>query len=143
MANPGDGRLADLLEVEAADIAGHAHGDAGVVAHQHVGEGGGQERRLLAGGVVVVHKVHGVGVDVPEQLGADGVQLGLGVAAGGIGHVPGVDLAEVALGVDKGVQQRLVAPGEADHGLIDGGVAVGIEAHGLADDVGRLGPAAG
>ena len=126
MADAGDGRLADLFEVKAADVAGHAHGDAGVIGNQHIGEGGGQEGRLLAGGIVVVHKVHGVGVDVPEELGADGVELCLGVAAGGVGHVPGVDLAEVALGVDKGVEQRLIAPGETHHGLVDGGVAVGI-----------------
>ncbi|CAN4072302.1 DUF6774 domain-containing protein, partial [Dysosmobacter welbionis] len=60
--------------------------------------------------VVVVHKVHGVAVDIPEQLGADGRQLGLCVPGGGPGHVPGVDLAEVAFGIHKRRQQGAVAP---------------------------------
>ena len=34
------------------------------------------------------------------------------------------------------MQQRLVAAGEADHGLIDGSVAVRVQLHRLADDVG-------
>ena len=139
----GDGGLADLVQIEAADGAGHAGGDAGVVGDQHVGEGGGQQGRLLHAAVVIVGKVHGVLVDVPEELGADGGELRLGVAGGGVGHVPGVDLAEVALGVHKGGQQGLVARGETHHGLIDGGVSVGIQAHGLAHDVGALGPGAG
>ena len=41
------------------------------------------------------------------------------------------------------MQQRLIAPGQTDHGLIDGGVAVGVELHGLTDNVGGLGAAAG
>ena len=48
-------------------------------------------------------------------------------------------LAEVALGVHEGGQQRPVAPGEADHGVVNGRVAVGVQAHGLAHDVGGLG----
>ncbi len=106
----------------------------------NVGEGGGQQGRLLHGVVVVVHEVHGVAVDVPEQLIADRGQLGLRVPGGSPGHVPGVDLAEVALGVHKRRQQGAVAPGEAHHGVVDGGVAVGIQAHGLAHDVGGLRP---
>ena len=139
----GHGGVAHLPQVEAADLGRHAHGDALVGGHQHVGEGGGQQRRLLHGVVVVIHKIHGVAVQVPEQLRADGGQLRLGVPAGGIGHIPGVHLAEVALAVHKGVQQGLVALGQAHHGLIDGLVAVGVQAHGLAHDVGGFGASAG
>ena len=138
-----DGGVAHLAQIEAADLAGHAHGDALIGGHQHIGVGGGQQRRLLHGVVVVVHKVHGVAVQIPEQLGADGRQLGLGIAAGGVGHIPGVHLAEVALAVHKGMQQGLVALGQTHHGLIDGLITVGIQAHGLAHDVGGLGAAAG
>ena len=108
-----------------------------------MGIGGGQERRLLGGVVVVVHEVHGVAVQIPEQLGADGGQLRLRIAAGGIRHVPGIHLAEVALAVHKGVQQRLVALGKTHHGLIDRLIAVGVQTHGLPHDVGGLGAAAG
>jgi len=138
-----DGGLAHLAQVEPADLGRHAHGDALVGGHQHVGERGGQQRRLLRGVVVVVHKVHRVAVQIPEQLGADGGQLGLGVPAGGVGHVPGIHLAEVALAVHEGVQQRLVALGQPHHRLIDGLVAVGVQPHGLAHDVGALRPPAG
>src|SRR5699024_9789461 len=102
------------------------HGDALVGGHQHVGEGGGQQGGLLQLAVVVVHKVHRVLVDIPEQLGADGVQPHLGVPAGRPGHVPGVHLAEVALAVHEGVEQGPVAPAEADHGVVDGRVPVGV-----------------
>ena len=136
----GDGGVADLLQIEPTELGGHAHGDAAVGGHQNVGEGGGQQGRLRHGVVVVIHEVHRVGVNIPEQLGADGRQLGLCVPGGGPGHVPGVDLAEVAFGIHKRRQQGAVAPGEAHHGVVDGGVAVGVEAHGLAHDVGGLGP---
>ena len=139
----GDGGVAHLAQIEAADLAGHAHGDALIGGHQHVGIRGGQQRRFLHGVVVVVHEVHGVTVQVAEQLGADGGQLRLRVAAGGVGHIPGVHLAEVALAVHKGVQQGFVALGQTHHGLVDGLVAVGIQAHGLAHDVGGLGASAG
>ena len=139
----GHGGVAHLAQVESADLGGHTHGDALVGADQHVGIGGGQQRRLLGGVVVVVHEVHGVAVQVPEQLRADGSQLCLGVTAGGVGHIPGVHLTEVTLTVHKGVQQGFVALGKAHHGFIDGLVAVGVEAHGLAHDIGGLGAPAG
>ena len=97
-----------------------------VGGNQHIGEGGGQQTGLLHGGIIVVHHVHRVAVDVPEQLRADGVQLCLGVPGGGVGHVPGVDLAKVALGVHEGVQQRFVALGQTHHGFVNGRVTVGI-----------------
>ena len=106
----GYGGIAHLPQVEAAQAAGHAYGNALVGGHQHIGEGSGQKGRLLELAVIVVHKIHRVLVDVPEQLTADGVQLGLGVPGGGPGHIAGIDLAEVALGVHKGVEQRAVAP---------------------------------
>ena len=136
------GGLADLLQVEAAELGGHAHGDAAVGGDEDIGERGGQERRLLHGVVVVIHKVHRVVVDVPEDLSADGRELCLRVPAGGV-SVLGIDLAEVALGVHKGSQQRAVPRAQAHHRVVNGGVAVGIETHGLAHDVGGLGPRPG
>ena len=43
------------------------------------------------------------------------------------------------LGVHKGVEQGPVAPGEADQGVVDGGVPVRVELHGLAYYVSALG----
>ena len=45
-----------------------------------------------------VHEVDRVLVDVLEDLGADGGELGLGVTRGGVGQVARVALAKVALG---------------------------------------------
>ncbi len=87
--------------------------------------------------VVVGGEVDGVGVDVGEHLAGDAGEAGLGVTHGG-GRVA-VDGAEVALAVDHGVAH---AEGlrEADHGVVDGGVAVGmVVAHDVADDLGGLG----
>ena len=140
--HPGDGGLAHLPQVEPAQVGGHAHGDALVGRHQHVGEGGGQQGGLLELAIVVGHKVHGVLVNVPEQFLTDGIQPHLGVSGGGPGHVPGVHLAEVTFGVHQGVEQSPIAPGEAHHGVVNGDVAVGIELHGGAHHVGALGAGA-
>ena len=134
----GDRRAADLLEVEAADLAGHANGDAEVCRHEHIGKARRQQGRLFHGAVVVINEIDGVAVNVAEELGADGRELRLRVTRGGVGHVARKHLAEVALGVHKRRQQRAVALRETDHGLVDRSVAVRVEAHGLADDVGRF-----
>ena len=134
-----DGGLADLLEVKRANIGCHTHGDALVGRYQHIGECGGQQGRFLHGSVVVIHHVHRVGVDILKDLAADAIQLGFGITGGRIGHIPGVDLTEVTLGIHKGMQQRFIAPCQTHHGLINGRVTVGIEPHGLTDNIGRLG----
>ena len=139
----GDGGIAHLAQVEAAQVAGHAHRDALVGAHQHIGEGGGQQGGLLQLAIIVVHEVHCVLINVPEQLAADGVQLDFGVPAGRPGHISGVHLTKVALAVHKGMEQRAIAPGQADHGIIDGHISVGVELHGGPHHVGRLGPRLG
>ena len=138
----GNGRLAHLPQIEPTDVAGHTNGDTHVGRYQHIGECSGQQGRLQHGVIIVIDKVHRVGVDIPEQLLTDGVQLGFRISGSGVGHIPGVDLAEVTLGVHKGMQQRLIASGQTDHGLINGRVAVGIQPHGLTHDIGRFGASA-
>ena len=138
----GNGGVAQLRQIEGADVAGHADGDAQRIVGQNGGEGHGQQGRLGGGAVVVGHEVHRLLVDVPEQLLADAFQLGFGVAGCGAGHIPAVGLAEVALAVHEWHQQALVAPAHAHHRVVDGGVAVGVEVHGAAHDIGRLGAGA-
>mgnify|MGYP000665374680 CR=1 FL=1 len=135
----GDGGAAQLCQIEGADVAGHTDGDAQRVVGQNGREGHGQKGRFGGGAVVVGDEVHRLLVDVPEQLFADAFQLGLGVTGRGAGHIAAVGLAEVALAVHERHQQALVAPAHADHGVIDGGVAVGVQVHGAAHDVRRLG----
>ena len=135
----GHGGGAQLCQIEGADVAGHADCNAQGIVGQNGGEGHGQQGRLGGGAVVVGHKVHGLLIDIPEQFLADTLELGLGITGSGAGHIPAVRLAEVALAVHKGHQQALVAPAHAHHGIVDGGIAVGVQVHGAAHDVGRLG----
>ena len=69
----------DLVEVEAADVGRHSDADALVGRDEDIGERGGQQARFLHGAVVAVDEVDRVLVDVLEDLGADGGELGLGI----------------------------------------------------------------
>ena len=129
---------AQLRQIEGTDVAGHAHRDAQRVVCQNGGEGDRQQGGLGGGAVVVGHKVHGLLVDIPEQLLAHAFQLCLGVTGSGAGHIPAVRLAKVALAVHKGHQQAFVAAPHAHHSVVDGGVTVGVQVHGAAHDVGRF-----
>ena len=133
---------AQLCQIEGADVAGHAHRNAQRVVGQNGGEGDRQQGRLGGGAVVVGHKVHSLFVDIPEQLLAHAFQLCLGVSGGSAGHIAAVRLAKITLAVHKWHQQAFVAAAHAHHGVVDGGVAVGIQVHGAAHDVGRLGAGA-
>ena len=133
---------AQLCQIERADVAGHAHRDAQCVVGQDGGEGDRQQGGLGGGAVVVGHKVHGLFVDIPEQLLAHAFQLCLGVTGSGAGHIAAVRLAKITLAVHKRHQQALVAAAHAHHGVVDGGIAVGVQVHGAAHDVGRLGAGA-
>ena len=138
IADQRDRRLPHLAQIEAADVRRHADRDAHIRRHKDIRERRRQQRRLSGGGIVIVHKVDRVGVDVAEQLRADGIEFRLGIARSGIRHIAGIDLAEVALAVHKRVQQRLVPARKAHHRVVDGGVAVRVELHRLPDDVGGL-----
>ena len=129
---------ADLVEVETADIGRHGDADALVGRDEDVGERGGQQTRLLHGAVVAVDEVDRVLVDVLEDLGADGGELGLGVTRGGVAQVARIVLAKVALRLHEGGKQRFVARRQAHHRFVDRGIAVRVELHGLAHDVGAL-----
>ena len=133
----GDAGVHDLGEVVGRDVGGHADGDAGAAVDDEVGDARREDGGLERGLVVVGGEVDGVGVDVGEHLAGDPGEAGLGVAHGG-GWVA-VDGAEVALAIDHRVAQG-EGLREADHGVVDGGVAVGmVVTHDVADDLGGLG----
>ena len=67
----GDGRITDLLQVEGTDVGCHTNGNALIGGYQHIGECGGQQRRLLHGGIIVVHHIHGITVNILENFCAD------------------------------------------------------------------------
>ena len=78
-----------------------------------------------------------------EKLGAYRLELRFGVSRSRIRHIAGVRLAEVALAVNIWVEKRFVSARESYHRFVDGGVAVGIEPHGLTDYVRGLGAVSG
>ena len=130
------GAVGDLAQVVRRDVGGHADRDAGRAVDQQVGEAGRQDRRLLAAAVVVGLEVDGLLVDVADHLQRQRGHPALGVAHRGRGVV--ARRAEVALAVD---QRRAHHPrlGQADEGVVDRGVAVGVVlAHHVADDARAL-----
>ena len=136
-------RLADLLEVKGADRARHTDGDARIRVDQNRREGNRKQRRLLELAVVIIDEINRILVDIAEQLVADRVELCLCVTGGGPLHIAGIRLTEIALGIDIRVQERLIPAGEADHGIVDRCIAVRVELHRAADDIGRFGPGTG
>ena len=104
-----DRRFADLAEIEPADVRCHADSDAHVGRDEHIWERGREKRRLRGGIIVVRDKVHGVLVDIAEELRTDGRELRLCIARGGPRHIARIHLAEVALGFDKRGEQCAIA----------------------------------
>ena len=138
----GDGCIAELHQVEGTDVGRHTDRNAQCVVGQNGREGDRQHRRFGGGTVIVGHKIHGILVDIAEQLFTHGFQLCLGVTSGGVSHIAAVRLAKVTLGVHKGHQQAFVGTAHTHHGVVNGGIAVGVQVHGAAHDVGAFGAGA-
>ncbi len=133
----GDAGVDDFGEIVGRNVGRHAHRNASRAVDDEVGDARGEDGGFGGGLVVVGGEVYGVGVDVGEHFAGDASEAGLGVSHGG--RWVAVDGAEVALAVYEGVAEA-EGLGEADHGVVDGGVAVGVEvAHDVADDLGGLG----
>ncbi len=112
-----------LGHVVRRDVGGHAHRDARAAVDQEVGELGGEDERLDGGVVVVGTEVDGLLVDVRQHLLGQTVHAHFRVAHGGGGIA--VDRAEVALTIHEQVAKAPLL-GQAHHGVVDGGVAVGV-----------------
>ena len=131
-----DAPVDHFAQVVGRDVGGHAHRDALAAVDQQVGEAAGQHLGLLFGVVVVGVPVDGVLVDVGEHLHGHPAHAGLGVTVGGRGVA--VHRAEVALAVHQGIAHGKIL-GQADHGVVDRRVAVGVvRAQHRADGIGRL-----
>ena len=70
VAQPRDGRVADLGEVKAAYLACHAYGDAGIARHEDVRKCRRQKRRLFHAPVVVIVKLDRVLINITKDIGA-------------------------------------------------------------------------
>ena len=130
------GGLDRLGEVVRGDVGGHADGDALAAVNQQVGEARRQCHGLGERFVVVGLPVDSILLQVTQQFHGGLCQAALGVTHGC--RAVAVDVAEVAVAVDE---RR--AHGEplrqADHGLIDRGVAMRVVlTDNFADRPGRL-----
>ena len=125
-----------LHGVMGRDGGGHADGDAGGAVGEQIGEARRNDDRLLFLAVIGRAEVDDGLVDAVHQQ-----RRSLGQAALGVAHGRGaiaVDVAEVALAVDQRIALGELLS-EADQGVVDRLVAVGVEgAHHLADDLGAL-----
>ena len=128
--------VADLGQIVRRDAGRHADGDALRAVGEQIGEAAGQHDRLRPLAVVGRAEIDRVLVDAGEQRLGDAGEARLGVAHGR--GVVAVDVAEIALAVDQRVAHGEVL-GQAHHGVVDRGVAMGMElAHDVADDARRL-----
>ena len=131
-----DAGVDDFAQVVGRDVGRHADGDAGRAVDQQIRELRGQNARFLPRLVEVGIPVHGLLLDIAQHLVCDPGKPRLGVTVGGRGIA--VDGAEVAVAVDEHFAHGK-ALGQADHRVVNGGVAVGVvTAQHVADAGGGL-----
>ncbi len=128
--------VADFAQVVWRNVGGHADGDAGRAVDEQVRQPRGHDARLLGAPIIVGLEIDRLAVDVGQQLCRDGRHLGLSVAHRRRWIV--VEAAEVAL--PKRQRIAHVPPlRQADEGVVDRGVAVGmIFLEDLTDDARAL-----
>ena len=143
LAQQCDGTVADLRQIEGADVGRHTNCDSHVWHNQNVWKGGGEQNRLLHRGVVVIHHIYGVFINAGEELMADRIQLAFGISRGGVLHFGGILLTKGALGVHQGMQKRRISAGQAHHRFVNRSVTVRVELHGLSHDIRTFGTRSG
>ena len=126
--------IAKLGDVVRRNRGRHADRDALGAIGKQIGKPAGQHNRLFRLAVVIGAKFDPVLINAVEQkprhLGHSrfGVAVGSGIIA--------VDIAEIALAIDQRVARGEILR-EADHGVVDRLVAMGMErTHDVADDLG-------
>ena len=106
MVNQVDDGVADLAQVVRGDVGRHSHRDARCPVDQHIGETGGQDRRLGKGIVKIGREIHRVLVNVGQEFIGHRGQPRLGVAHRR--RRVAVNAAEVALPGNQRVAHRKV-----------------------------------
>ena len=124
-----NGSIDQLADIVRRDRGCHANGNSAGAVGEEVGKQARKHLGLLFLAVVGEPKIDGALVETCHELHRDGREPGLGVAISS--GIIAVDIAEIALPVDQRVAKSEIL-GEADHGIIDGLVAVRVV---LADDV--------
>ena len=126
----GDAGVEEFVEVVGQHLAGEADGDAFDPLGEEQGELDGKGNRLVVAFVVGFGPEGGLGIESGFQ--GELRKPGLDVTGGG-GGIAGDDVAPVALHVDE---ELFLA--EADEGVGDAGIPVGMILHRVADGVGDL-----
>ena len=129
---------AKLAQVERTNIRRHAHRDTQCIVGQNAGEGHRQQGRLLGRRVIVIYKIHRVLVDFGKQFAADIFQLGLRITRSGISHIARIRLAKVAFAGHVRQQQAFIAARQPHQRIINGPVAMRVQVHCAAHNVGRF-----
>ena len=138
----GDRRFTDFLDVEGADVRSHTGRDTLVTVYEDRRVCRGKEYRLLHRAVVVINKIDRIFIQALEEFLTEFFEAYLRISRCRVLHITGVLLTEVTLGINVRMQERSVTSCQTDHGLIDRGIAVRIEFHGLTDNVTGLGAVA-
>ena len=125
-----DGSLANLTYVVWQYLARQAHGNAFCSLCQKQGELHGQGHRLLVASVITQFPFRSLGIEdhIQGELG----QAGLNVTGRGC-IVAGEDIAPVSLAVNE---QFLLS--QLYQSVLDTGIAMGMELHGVTHNVGHL-----
>ena len=110
-----------LGEVVRRNVGRHAHRDTGGAVDQQGGYLGGHDSRDHLGAVVVRHPVHGLFVQIGQQLVGDARHPHFGVTHGR--GVVAIDRTEVALTIDQHVTHGEILR-HPDNGVIHGDVAM-------------------
>ena len=119
------------------DVGCHANSDTRGAVYEQVRYFGREDGGLLERAIVVRDEVHGLLLDVLEDVLCDLLQTGFGVSHGGCA-VP-IHRAEVSLAVDERIPEREVL-GHSNKGIVDRHIPVGvILAKHITNDAGRLG----
>ncbi|MDI2022939.1 hypothetical protein PJL18_03483 [Paenarthrobacter nicotinovorans] len=125
----------DFHQVVRSHVRRHANGNAGSAVDQQVGESCRKDFGLRELVVVVRDEVHHVFIEVVGHGQRSSRQACLGVTRS---RRAVVERAEVAVAIDQRQAERKVLR-HADHGVVDGRVAVGVElSHDLAHNTGAL-----
>ncbi len=116
-----DERVHELSEVVRRYVRGHTNGDSYRSIEEEVRDARRQDARLFGRSIVVWSPIHGLFVDIGEQILRDLVHSGLGVSHRGGGVA--VHRSEVSLSVHERIAHGKILS-HADHGIVDGRVSV-------------------
>ena len=123
-------RLQQLVEVVGQDARGESDRNAIRAEQKQEGDPGREGHRLLLASIVGRHGIGQVGIE--NLIAGQRSQPAFDITGGG-GGITRQHIAEVPLPLDE-----ILLVGERHQGVFNRGIAMGMELHGIADDIGHL-----